>query len=281
MNNTIQSRRNFLKIGLFAGSAILTGIYTVFIERSIVQINKYRIPIPRLPPAFEHFTIVHLTDLHYGLLVSLSHLQSLFAKVNSIPRDMIVCTGDYIHERYSSKQIDTIWPELAKLHAPDGVLSVLGNHDHWADTDRSIYWLNRIGQNMRNRIRKIERNGQSLWFAGAGDLWEDKEMCIDELLAPIPQNECRIVLAHNPDSADTIIHTNADLVISGHTHGGQVRIPFIGALVLPVKNTNYSSGLKYSKDNTPVFISRGIGWAMYPVRCNCFPEIAVLELVQG
>ncbi len=235
MNNPNESRRNLLKIGLCAGTALFTGTYTVFIERSIVQINRYRIPIPRLPTAFEHFTIVHLTDLHYGFLVSLSHLQSVFSKVNSIPCDMIVCTGDYVHEKYSSKQVNTIWPELSKLNAPAGVLSVLGNHDHWADTDRSTYWLNRTGQNLRNQIRKIVRNGQVLWFAGAGDLWEDTEVLIDELLAPIPKNECRIVLAHNPDSADTIIHTKADLVISGHTHGGQVRIPFICSPVLPVK----------------------------------------------
>jgi uncharacterized protein len=97
-------------------------------------------------------------------------------------------------------------------------------------------------------------------------------------MEPIPKDDCRIVLAHNPDSADTIQESKPDLVISGHTHGGQVNIPFIGTPVLPVKNKNYSFGLKRSIDNIPVFISRGIGWAIYPVRFNCYPEIAVLTL---
>jgi len=78
-----------------------------------------------------------------------------------------------------------------------------------------------------------------------------------------------------------MVHTHADLVISGHTHGGQVRLPFVGSPVLPVKNKNYSCGLRYSEDTTPVFISRGIGWAIYPVRFNCYPEIAVLELTRA
>jgi uncharacterized protein len=97
-------------------------------------------------------------------------------------------------------------------------------------------------------------------------------------MKPVPKDDCRIVLAHNPDSADTILESKPDLVISGHTHGGQVNIPFIGTPVLPVKNKNYSFGLKRSIENIPVFISRGIGWAIYPVRFNCFPEIAVLTL---
>jgi predicted MPP superfamily phosphohydrolase len=271
------NRRSFLKFSALTGGTVLIASYPFFIERSLVQINYYRIPIPRLPPAFEGFTIVQLTDLHYGPLVSLQQMKRVIEKANSIPRDMILCTGDYIHERNSRNQIDTIWPLLSTLRAPYGVLSVLGNHDHWGNTKRSIYWLNRTGQNLRHQIRKLERRGQSLWFVGAGDLWED-HISIDHLMKPVPKDDCRIVLAHNPDSADTILELKPDLIISGHTHGGQVNLPFIGTPVLPVKNKNYSFGLKRSIENIPVFISRGIGWAIYPVRFNCFPEIAVLTL---
>ncbi|NQU39869.1 MAG: hypothetical protein HQ523_07955 [Lentisphaerae bacterium] len=95
----------------------------------------------------------------------------------------------------------------------------------------------------------------------------------------MPESDCRIVLAHNPDTADTSFSSRVDLMLSGHTHGGQVRIPFIGPPVLPVRNKNYSSGLKSSLRGATVFISRGIGWAILPVRFNCFPEIAVLELI--
>jgi predicted MPP superfamily phosphohydrolase len=271
------NRRTFLKFGLLGGGAVLLASYPVFIERYLIQINRYLIPVPRLPPSFEGFTIVHLTDLHYGLLVPLFLMNMVVERANSIPRDMIVCTGDYIHKRNTAKQIEEIWPVLTRLKAPYGVLSVLGNHDHWGDTQRSLYWLERSGQNVRHQIRKIERNGQALWFAGAGDLWED-HTDIEKLMSPIPPNDCRIVLAHNPDSADTIFDLQPDLMISGHTHGGQVNIPFVGTPVLPVRNANYSSGLKRSVGNFPVFISRGIGWAILPVRFNCCPEIAVLKL---
>jgi hypothetical protein len=272
-------RRQFMKLGLWVGGISLIASYPVLFERYAVFINKYRIPVPNLPTEFEGFTIVHLTDLHFGFLVPLLQMQKIIEKANSIPRDMTVCTGDYVHERNSAHQIDTVWPMLATLKSPFGVLSVLGNHDHWADTERSKFWLARTGQDLYHKIRKIEKNGQSLWFVGAGDYWED-HVSIDSLMEPIPEKDCRIILAHNPDSADSL-ETRANLLISGHTHGGQVNLPFIGTPILPVKNKNYSSGLKKSKKGFPVFISRGVGWATLPVRFNCYPEIAVLQLVKS
>jgi uncharacterized protein len=271
------SRRTALKFIFAAAGAALAGCYPVFIERNLLQINRYRIPVPRLPRAFEGFTIVHLTDLHYGSLVSLKKLHKVIETANSIPRDMIMCTGDYVQEYYATEQVDAIWPLLGKLHAPHGVLSVLGNHDHWADTERSLYWLKKTGQGLRNSTRKIEKAGESLWFAGGGDLWED-HFSVDLLLEQVPQDGCVITAVHNPDSADTVLKRNPDLFITGHTHGGQVDIPFVGTPILPVRNKNYTSGLKYSNYGIPVFISKGIGWAMYPVRFNCVPEIAVLTL---
>jgi predicted MPP superfamily phosphohydrolase len=273
------NRRTFLKFGALTGGAAALASYPLFIERSLVQVNDYRVPVPRLPEAFEGFTIVQLTDLHYGPLVPYRQLERVVERANAIPRDLTVCTGDYVHEHDRDNKIDGIWPLLGALRAPAGVFSVLGNHDHYADTERSAYWLDRTGQNLRHRSIKIERNGQSLWLAGAGDLWMD-HVNIDRLLEPVPKEDCRIVLAHNPDSADTIQGPGPDLVISGHTHGGQINIPLIGTPVLPVDNKNYSFGLKRSKRNIPVFISRGIGWAIYPVRFNCFPEIAVLRLTR-
>jgi predicted MPP superfamily phosphohydrolase len=192
----------------------------------------------------------------------------------------VVCTGDYVHERAGTNQIDAVWPLLSTLKAPLGVYSVLGNHDHWADTGRSQQWLSETNQDLRHKTRVIEKNGERLWVAGAGDLWEDHRN-LDEILSGIPDSDCRIVLAHNPDTADTEFSGRIDLMISGHTHGGQVAIPFIGPPILPVRNKTYSSGLKTSPRGTRIFISKGIGWAIYPVRVNCAPEIAVLELVPG
>ncbi len=240
--------------------------------------NIYRIPVPNLPKPFAGFRIVQLSDVHYGFLVPPELVHHVVKRANELKPDVIVCTGDYVHERNTTAEIDQVWPILSKLSAPSGVYSVLGNHDHWADTERSDYWLKITRQDIRHKVFQIRRDNQSLWIAGAGDLYEDHKN-LDFILEQIPDAECRIILAHNPDSADTPFSKRIDLMISGHTHGGQVNIPFVGPPILPVHNKTYSNGLKRSPRGCNIFISKGIGWAICPVRFNCLPEIAVLELV--
>jgi len=274
----IASRRRFLRYLFGAGVAGAAACYPVYIERQMILETHYQIHIPNLPQAFKGFRIVHLTDLHHGFLVPLSVVEDVVRRVNRIPRDVVVSTGDCVHEKNGTGEIDRVWPVLAKLFAPEGVFAVLGNHDHWADTRRSLYWLDRSGQDLRGKARAIERDGQQLWFAGGGDLWED-HIGFDQVLNHIPDDACRIMLVHNPDSADSHFSGHIDLILAGHTHGGQVRIPFWGAPVLPVRNKAYASGVIRSSKGHTMFISRGIGWAIYPVRFNCFPEIAVVTLV--
>jgi len=274
------TRRGLLKLAGSFGVVGLVASYPVFVERLIILTNTYRISVPNLPRVFSGLRLVQLSDLHYGFLMPLRVIRHVVARANQIERDLIVCTGDYVHERNATTQVDAVWPILSGLDAPLGVFSVLGNHDHWADTDRSQHWLSRSGHDLRHRAVPIEKEGERVWLVGAGDLWEDHKD-LDDLLRTVPDSECRIVLAHNPDTADTGFSSRVDLMVSGHTHGGQVNIPFLGTPVLPVRNKTYSSGLKVSPGGTNVFISRGIGWAIYPVRFNCFPEIAVLELVPG
>ena len=270
------SRRKFLKY--LVGAGILgAAAYPVFIERYIVLIKSYRVRVPDLPRPFNGFRIVHLTDFHYGFLMPLILIKHVVNRVNAIKKDIVVCTGDYVHEKNSVSQINQVWPVLAQLKAPSGVYSVLGNHDHWANTKRSLYWLDRSGQNIRGRAKPIEKGGHRIWIAGGGDLWEDP-MNIDDVLKQIPADEFRIMLAHNPDSADLFFKSRMDMMLAGHTHGGQVNIPFWGTPVLPVQNKNYSRGITTSTRGDPIFISRGIGWSLFPVRFNCFPEISVLEL---
>jgi uncharacterized protein len=272
-------RREFLKVlSLTAGLTAVPLCTDLFAERYLVQVNRYRIPIPNLPPQFNGFTIVHLTDMHYGI-VSRSFLRHVVNTANSLKKDVIVCTGDFVHHKNSNQEINGVWPVLAELQAPLGVYSVLGNHDHLAGADRSFYWLERTGQNLRHKTRSFQRQGKRLWIAGGGDLWEDHRS-FDHLLRNVPRKDCRIVLAHNPDSADTHFSEPIDLMICGHTHGGQVYIPFYGTPpYLPVKNKNYNYGLKVSNKGHSLFISKGVGWGTFPIRFNCAPEIAVLELI--
>lgn len=242
-----------------------------------MQVNRYKIPVPNLPLSFHGFTLAHLTDIHLGFLVSESFVEEIVQRTNRLNTDAIVCTGDYVHNRNTIEEIDKVWPILSKLNARYGVYSVLGNHDHWGDANRSMYWLERSGQNIRHQCKAIYKGKERILIGGAGDFWGDK-LNIDKAFSGSDQGDCRILLAHNPDSVDTEFETPLSLVLSGHTHGGQVVIPFLGAPKLPVKNKAYSSGL-IATPRTPLFISRGIGWAILPVRFNCYPEIAVLELV--
>ena len=272
------NRRKFLKLAIYGGTAALVGCYPVLIERNIVQINRYKVPLSNLPSSFHGFTIAHLTDLHLGFLVSKSFVEGIVRKTLKLNTDAIVCTGDYVHKRNTIKEIETVWPILSKLKARYGVYSVLGNHDHWADTGRSLYWLERTGQDIRHKCKPIYKGRDRILIGGCGDYWGD-ELKIDKAFFCSDEKDCRLLLSHNPDSVDTQFDTPLSLVICGHTHGGQVVIPFLGAPILPVKNKNYSSGL-IDTPKTKLFISRGIGWAIYPVRFNCYPEIAVLELIK-
>lgn len=260
------------------GATALAASYPLFIERYAFQVNTYRIPVPHLPPNFIGFTLAQLADLHYGFLMPLGMAQQIVHQINALPKDLVVCTGDYIHARKESTLIDTIWPTLATLQAPAGVCSILGNHDHWGSTERSLYWLEKSGQSVRHTARAIVKGAERIWIGGSGDLWED-ELGIDEAFQYAPPEECKILLTHNPDSADTDFETRVDLMIAGHTHGGQVNLPFVGPPVLPVRNKAYSSGF-IRTGNTRLYISRGLGWGMLPVRFNCFPEISVLTLTR-
>ena len=270
------TRRQFIKFGILGGIACLAASYPFFIERYLLQINTYNIPVPNLPEEFINFKMVHLTDLHYGRLMPKKFIEQIINKANSLEGDSIVCTGDYVLKRNDgSHDVETVWSLLERLKAKSGVYSILGNHDHWADFNKSLELLDDSGQNIRHKSVAIERNGKRIWIGGAGDLWED-DTGVDKAFKEVPGKECKILLAHNPDTADIEFDTRVDLMISGHTHGGQVIIPFIGPLVLPVKNKNYSSGFIRSQ-NANIFISKGIGWAIVPVRFNCYPEIAVLN----
>ncbi len=163
------NRRQFLKLSLLSGTAALMGSYPILLERNIVHINHYKIPITDLPPSFHGFTIAQLTDLHFGFLVSESFIEKVIHQTNKLGTDIIVCTGDYVNEKKSIKEIDKVWPILSKLKAKHGVYSVLGNHDHWADFDRSFYWLEKTGQNIRHKCKPIYRGRDKIFIGGAGD----------------------------------------------------------------------------------------------------------------
>ncbi len=257
------------------GAAALTASYSVFIERYLVQVNRYDVFVPNLPPAFVGYQIAHFTDTHLGGLISAGYLTEVVALTNDIEADLIVGTGDFVH--HHRQEVLDVWPILKRLRARDGVCCVLGNHDHWADADESLLQLEGSGFSVRHRVLPIERRGQRLLVLGAGDHMED-HFGLHGLLQEARPDDCRIVLAHNPDTADQPRKGRVDLMLSGHTHGGQVRLPGYGSLILPVHNKAYDQGLKTVGDMS-LFISRGVGCVGVPVRFACPPEVAVLRLM--
>jgi len=264
------SRRKFLKMGLFGGMSGLTGVYGVASALGF-EVNTYRIPVPHLPASFDGFTIVQLTDLHHGFGIPISVIDRVIHQVNLLEKDVVACTGDYIHGGDGISAIDTVWSRLMTLKAKVGVYSVLGNHDHWMNnTDRSLYWLEKSGQNVRHRAVSIRRGDERIWIGGAGDMFGDN-LGIDDAFRNTPPDECKILLSHNPSAADSKFETRVDLMICGHTHGGQIAIPPYAARL---------SGLQ-QKSGMNVYISRGIGWYMAPIRINCAPEISVLRLARS
>lgn len=269
------SRRKFIKRTLiYSAGAVMA--YPPLIERFAVDVNEYNIYVPNLPAEFEGYKVLHFTDLHYGFLNPIYLVRQVIKVANSVKADVIVCTGDYVKKKHTSREVKKVWLELNKLKAKDGVYFVLGNHDHWADTDESLKQLEASGGSVRHKAVPVERNGKKIWFAGAGDIWED-EPGMDKALEGVPESDCRIMLSHNPDSADGGFKQRIDLMLCGHTHGGQVDIPFFGPPALPVKNKRYKSGF-IKGENCNLFISRGIGWSGPPVRFNCPPELALLKL---
>ncbi len=263
------NRRKFLKMGVFGGMGALAFGYSVYGALQI-EVNTYKIPVSHLPKSFNGFTIVQLSDIHYGFGIPLSVVERVIHQVNLIEKDVIVCTGDYIHGGGSPRETDRLWSRLKTLKAKNGVYSVLGNHDHMFNNgDRSLFCLEKSGQSIRHGAVPIVRKDARVWVGGAGDMWYDN-LGIDKAFKNTPSDECKILLSHNPDAADTEFETRVDLMISGHTHGGQIIIPPFGSTL---------SGLQ-EKSGVKVYISKGIGWYFAPIRINCAPEISVLKLVR-
>ncbi len=276
------SRRSFLSISaprvLAAGLSLAlgAGAYGVLLEPGWLRLERPRVAIRHLPLGLSGFTIGHLTDLHLGPYVGEKLVKRAVDLLMSCRPDLIVLTGDFVCRR--SRGIST--GVLSGLMAPHGVFAVLGNHDYWHGAGPIISSLERDGiRVLVNDSQRIEANGCPLWIAGLDDCWEGRPD-LDAALHGIPPDEPRVLLVHEPDYADRIGNYRVDLQLSGHSHGGQVRLPLVGAPILPVMGRRYPQGLALA-NRTLVYTSRGVGMIPPPIRLNCRPEVTVLELSRG
>jgi len=245
--------------------------------------EKLDISLRRLPDAFREFRIVQLSDFHVGPYVAKAQVEHAVELTRSLRPDLVILTGDFV----SHSLFETNGPAGARHAEPCAetlapltntpIVAILGNHDHWNDPEivTEILESHHISV-LRNRSIPLERDGQRIWIAGVDDVLEGASD-LDHTLASIPSGETTIVAVHEPDFADEVARRAVDLQLSGHTHGGQFRIPGIGALILPELGRKYSSGL-YRVRDLQLYTNRGIGVITPPVRFHCPPEVTLLTL---
>lgn len=273
------SRRAFLKAGVVLGCAV--GIQGFMIEPKDLRVEEVKIPVKGLAAELEGFTVCQITDIHHSSIVGLEYVEKTVALANSLKPDLTVLTGDYIDE--DRGYMAPVIKALTKLKARYGVLSILGNHDHFIGKD---YTVDVISSSkiplLENSNRIIEVKGKPLCVAGVKDFWEDMPD-LKAALAGVDMEIPRVLLCHHPDYAEYLPEgERVDVMLSGHTHGGQVRLPFSIAPILPSNfGQKYSGGLVDLNWSTKVYVSRGIGVVMIPVRLNCPPELTLIRLVRG
>jgi len=279
------TRRKFL---LGAGvSAAGMALYSGEIARHEISILTRTIPIRNLPPAFEGFRIAQVSDIHYDEYTEPWFVDKVIDHVNALAPDLVAFTGDYI----SFAPLPRNFPIYAMRCCADAMArtncplryAVMGNHDSYlgAPTIRPI--LDAVNLPMLvNEHVPVERNGQRIWIAGV----HDPVTHTPDLDAAIPSHPDGpvILLCHGPDYADTLAaHPRGalvDLMLSGHSHGGQVRLPIVGALHTPEGGQKYVEGL-FHIGRMQLYVNRGIGTVGLPFRLNCPPEITVFKLTRA
>ena len=240
-----------------------------------IQVSEFRVPVAGLGRELDGLRIVHLTDIHHGLYFSAEALLAAVELANSLEPDIVALTGDYV--TYSRNFVHSAADLLGGLRARRGVFAVLGNHDFRVGADLITRALRRNGiAVLRNRHTVIRAGGAQLHVAGVDDLWYKPNL--PRALQHIPRGRPVILLSHNPRIVPAAAHFSVDLVLSGHTHGGQVRLPFLERM----RDANQAPRRFHtgwdSWGRTRIYISRGLGTIVVPLRLACPPEMPVFTL---
>lgn len=289
------NRRQFI-VNALRGLVILgvgKGVYNTTSPSLVIE--EQTVHIPDLPSSFKGFRIAQLSDIHSSFIVSSGLIREAVKGVMERRPDMICLTGDFISGEtkflsgsiggFNEKYLHKCLESLAGLSAPMGIYGVLGNHDFWSGEKavKSITeaFTEKLGVRwLRNSNQKIQKGGKHICIMGIDDYWQPSSS-IYSALKGSADDEIRILLSHNPDINQEIEigKIKIDLVISGHTHGGQFVFPFIGAPYIPSAfGRKYIAGLvRDGKRQT--YISRGVGHLLFPIRVNCPPEATILNLI--
>ena len=276
------SRRAFLQGGVLAAGGLT--LYSAEIERHWLDINPVSVKLKNLPEAFRGFRIAHLADFHYGEYSEPTFIRAVVSAVNAQEPDMIALTGDFVSSGPMAKRISVDFAYhcadlLGRLECPRK-FAVMGNHDAFVGRREVTEALTSRGIGvLHNAAVPIEKDNARLWISGLADILANKDI---DLPAALPQgrsagSEPLILMVHEPDYADNVMGSGVDLLLSGHTHGGQVRIPFMPPVNLPPLGQKYVEGLFFLGD-LQLYVTRGIGTVGVPFRFGCPPEITLITL---
>ncbi len=280
------TRRKFLGQFLIGASALVTvaGADTAFLEPRHLVSEPIDVRLKRLPDDFHGFRIAQISDMHFGPYMGKSFLGQAVQLAQSFHPDLLVLTGDFVSHPFGEfngmrgARFAEPCADVLAMVTGIPVVAILGNHDHLnngkvvegALHDRGI-------QVLRNRSLPLERGRSRIWIAGVDDALV-QAADLTKTLRDVPASEAVVLLAHEPDFADYAARFPVDLQLSGHSHGGQVRLPGIGALILPRLAEKYPEGLN-QVGALQVYTNRGLGVINPPVRFNCPPEVTFVTLL--
>ncbi|MEH7501704.1 metallophosphoesterase [Neobacillus drentensis] len=282
-----QTRRTFLKrtIGSFLTVLGLSSggyLYANRIEPSLLDIQDLQIKHPLIPNSFDGIKMIQFSDTHLGFQYNLHQFNKLVEKINSLQPDIILFTGDLMDEPNQYTEINKLIPILTKLHAPLGKYCIFGNHDHGgygSDIYRNIMETTDFTVLLNESARIKLRDESSIYLLGIDDAMLGKPD-LPLTLKNVPKNMFKILLSHAPDLAETASQYPVHWQLSGHSHGGQIKIPFFGALVTPPFAQIYPEGL-YSigePNSLSLYVNRGIGTTRLPFRFLSKPELTIFTL---
>lgn len=272
------TRREFLR---WAGAAAVVGTvgaagYGGVFEAWDYELTETVVRVRDLPERFEGFRIVQVSDVHHGRLVPIEEVRRVVELANSARADMVALTGDYTTSL--KRYVEPCAEVLAELRAPEGVWAVLGNHDHNTDGPLTREALKRRGiEVLTNENTELRRGADVLQLAGADD-WGWGKADFARAVQGLDKSKPTLMLSHEPMALDVPETRGVSLILSGHTHGGQVSLPFVGApAAYAWKHLKYLRGM-YEGAGTQLYVSRGTGMIGVPVRIGARPEVAVLRL---
>jgi uncharacterized protein len=282
------TRRSFIKrtFGSFVtmvGAGYGGYFYAHDIEPRLLQINQHVISHVDIPKNFDGFKIVQFSDTHLGFHYDLKQFKKMLSQISSLKPDIIFFTGDLMDAPNQYPLTEEIVPLLKNLEAPFGKYSIYGNHDHGgygSDIYKNIMKLAdfKLLLNASDQVQLLD--GSSIYVLGIDDAMLGRPN-FESAMEKVPGETYKILLSHAPDLADYAVDYGIQLQLSGHSHGGQIQIPFVGALITPPYAKNYREGfyeLNEAKNPLTLYVNRGIGTTRLPFRFLSKPEITLFTL---